>query len=58
MGVFYFKIESISPGRVRFIHGENFSGILVAFAKSKLESETKSGLIAMNQALKVQAEAE
>lgn len=57
-GEHYFKIESISPGRVRFIHGEKFSGILVALAKSKLESETKSGLIAMNQALKVQAEAE
>jgi hypothetical protein len=57
-GEHYFKIDSISPDRVRFIHGEKFSGILVALAKSKLESETKSKFIAMNQALKVQAEAE
>ncbi|MCK9397442.1 MAG: SRPBCC domain-containing protein [Methylobacter sp.] len=56
-GEHYFKIEPISPGRVRFIHGEKFSGILVALAKSKLEGETKSGFIAMNQALKNQAEA-
>lgn len=56
-GEHYFQIEAISPGRVRFIHGEKFSGILVALAKSKLEGETKSGLIAMNQALKIQAEA-
>jgi hypothetical protein len=56
-GEHYFQIEPISPGRVRFIHGEKFSGILVALAWSKLEGETKSGFIAMNQALKNQAEA-
>ena len=56
-GEHYFQIEPIAPGRVRFIQGEKFSGILVALAKSSLEGETKSGFIAMNQALKVQAEA-
>ncbi len=55
-GEHYFQIEPISPGRVRFIQGEKFSGILVALAKSKLEGETKSGFIAMNQALKILAE--
>ncbi|MFA5923743.1 MAG: SRPBCC domain-containing protein [Methylococcaceae bacterium] len=56
-GEHYFQIELIAPGRVRFIQGEKFSGLLVALAKSSLEGETKSGFIAMNQALKVQAEA-
>ena len=56
-GEHYFQIEAISPGRVRFIQGEKFSGILVGFAKVKLECEIKSGFIAMNQALKLLAEA-
>jgi hypothetical protein len=56
-GEHYFQIEAISPDRVRFIQGEKFSGILVGFAKAKLEGETKSGFIAMNQALKLLAEA-
>jgi hypothetical protein len=56
-GEHYFQIEAISPGRVRFIQGEKFSGILVGVYKSKLEGETKSGFIAMNQALKLLAEA-
>jgi hypothetical protein len=56
-GEHYFQIEPIAPDRVRVIQGEKFSGILVALAKSSLEGGTKSGFIAMNQALKVQAEA-
>jgi len=56
-GEHYFQIETISPDRVRFIHGEKFSGILVGLYKSKLDGGTKSGFIAMNQALKVLAEA-
>ena len=56
-GEHYFQIEPISPGRVRFIQGEKFSGILVALIKSSLEDGTKSGFIAMNRALKIQAEA-
>lgn len=56
-GEHYFKIEPVAQGRVCFIHGEKFSGILVGLAKSKLDGGTKSGFIAMNQALKVLAEA-
>ena len=56
-GEHYFQIESIAQDRVRFIQGEKFSGILVGLAKAKLEGETKSGFIAMNQALKLLAEA-
>ena len=56
-GEHYFQIEPVAPGRVRFIHGEKFSGILVGLAKSKLEGGTKSEFIAMNQAIKKLAEA-
>lgn len=56
-GEHYFQIESLSANRVRLIHGEKFSGLLVALFKSSLDSGTKSGFIAMNEALKVQAEA-
>jgi hypothetical protein len=55
-GEHYFQIVPITPARVRFIQGEKFSGILVAFAKSSLEGGTKAGFVAMNQALKTRAE--
>lgn len=55
-GEHYFQIEAVTPGRVRLIHGEKFSGILVTFAQSSLEGGTKAGFIAMNEALKTRAE--
>jgi hypothetical protein len=55
-GEHYFQIDPLAPARVSFIHGEKFSGILVAFAKSSLEGGTKAGFVAMNQALKTRAE--
>jgi hypothetical protein len=55
-GEHYFQIEQLAPQRVRFIHGEKFSGVLVPFAKSSLNGGTKAGFIAMNEALKVRAE--
>jgi hypothetical protein len=51
-----FEIGELALGRVRFIHGERFSGVLVPFAKSSLEGATKAGFLAMNQALKSRAE--
>ena len=57
-GEHYFQIESIEQNRVRFIQGEKFSGLLVGLLKAKLDGETKSSFIAMNQALKFLAEAE
>ena len=56
-GEHYFQIEEISQDRVRFIQGEKFSGLLVGLYKSKLDGGTTSGFIAMNQALKLLAEA-
>ena len=57
-GEHYFQIVPIAPGRVRFIHGEKFSGILVALARAKLQGGTKAGFEAMNKALKSRAENE
>ncbi|HLJ51460.1 MAG TPA: SRPBCC domain-containing protein, partial [Bryobacteraceae bacterium] len=50
-GEHYFQINQIAPRHVRFVQGEKFSGVLVPFAKSRLDGGTKAGFIAMNQAL-------
>ena len=55
-GEHYFRISQLAPGRVRFTHGERFSGVMAPFAKSGLEGGTKAGFLAMNQALKSRAE--
>ena len=55
-GEHYFQIEPISKDRVRLIHGEHFSGLLVGLAQSGLESGTKAGFVAMNEALRARAE--
>jgi hypothetical protein len=55
-GEHYFLITPSSPGHVRFVQGEKFSGLLVGLAKASLDSGTKAGSLAMNQALKARAE--
>jgi hypothetical protein len=55
-GEHYFHMLPGAPGSVRFVQGEKFSGLLVGFAKAGLDSKTKAGFIAMNQALKARAE--
>ena len=55
-GEHYFQIAESSAGRVHFIQGEKFSGLLVSLGKSTLERGTRAGFIAMNQALKKRAE--
>jgi hypothetical protein len=55
-GEHFFRILPIASDRVRFEHGERFSGILVPLAKSSLAGGTKAGFIAMNEALKARAE--
>lgn len=57
-GEHYFQIGESGPERVKFVHGEKFSGLLVPLAKSGLEGGTKAGFEAMNQALKARAEAQ
>lgn len=55
-GEHYFRIVPLGPDKVRFIHGERFSGLLVGLAKSSLDSGTMAGFEAMNKALKAKAE--
>lgn len=51
-----FLIEPLEADRVRFVHSERFSGILVWLMKSSLDSGTRASFEAMNQALKVRVE--
>jgi hypothetical protein len=55
-GEHIFTIESIAPGRVRFVQREEFSGVLVPLLARSLDRDTKRGFEEMNQALKSQAE--
>jgi hypothetical protein len=55
-GEHYFLLSPLAPDQTHLIHGERFSGILVPLLKSQLESGTRAGFMAMNQALKARAE--
>lgn len=56
-GEHYFILEALSPTRTRLFHGEDFSGLLVRFARSGLSGPTRQGFEAMNQALRTRVEA-
>ena len=56
-GEHYFKLEAKADGGLVFHHGELFSGILVPLFKRSLDGATRQGFIAMNEALKREAEA-
>ena len=51
-GEHYFQLEPTDDGETRFIHGENFSGILLPLLWGSLKSNTFAGFEAMNIALK------
>jgi len=51
-----FEIEPQGPDRVRFIHREQFSGLLVPLLWKQLDTTTRKGFEAMNVALKQRAE--
>lgn len=51
-----FALEELSNNQVKFHHSEKFSGLLVGLMAKKLETETKPGFCAMNEALKERAE--
>lgn len=55
-GEHYFSIEEKPGGGVIFLQGETFSGILVPLFKSSLNGARKQGFIAMNEAIKREAE--
>ena len=54
-GEHYFILQKINDKNTRFIHGENFDGILVKLFVKSLE-KTKAGFKLMNQALKMECE--
>lgn len=54
-GEHYFKLEPIEGDKTKFIHGENFSGILIPFMGGVLKS-TEEGFKAMNEELKTRCE--
>lgn len=51
-----FQIEPLSDRRVRFMHSEALSGLLVPFFWRSLDTQTRKGFEEMNQALKLRAE--
>ena len=55
-GEHYFQIEPLEKNRVRFIHGEIFTGVLVR-TQQKMLAELEKGFEEMNFALKRRAEA-
>jgi len=56
-GEHYFAIEPLSAGRVRFVHGERFSGLLVPVVWRRLEPMLQRGYAKANEGLKHHAEA-
>ena len=57
-GKHYFVIETVAENRIRLVHGEVFSGLLVPFIWSALRKTALSGFEAMNTELKRVAESE
>lgn len=55
-GQHQFHIETIGPNQVKFIHGEQFSGLLAGLIMKQIGEATQQGFIAMNKALKERAE--
>jgi hypothetical protein len=55
-GEHFFKLEPKADTRVIFHQGELFSGLLVPLLRRSLDGATRQGFVAMNEALKREAE--
>lgn len=55
-GEHFYQIKSLDENRVRFIHGEHFSGWLVRLIWLMVGKQTENGYRIMNEALKKEAE--
>jgi hypothetical protein len=51
-GEHYFLLTEKSDGTTTLVHDERFTGLLVAPFRKKLDTETRAGFIAMNEALR------
>jgi hypothetical protein len=49
-------LEPLGENRTRYIHDDEFSGMLIPFVWTRLEAVTRKGFEKMNRALKNQAE--
>ena len=56
-GHHFFRIEALGTNLVKFIYGEEFSGLLAGLIMNHIGEQTRNGFIAMNKALKERAEA-
>ena len=60
LGIFtgrhYFELEESGVGQTKLIHGEHFGGWLRGMIMNKIGEATRNGFIAMNRALKAEAE--
>jgi len=52
-----FELEASPPGGTRLVHSEHFNGVLVRIMRKSLDTKTRNGFVAMNEALKARAEA-
>lgn len=52
-----FELEDLGNSQVKFIHSEQFSGILSGFILKKIGADTKLNFIKFNKAIKKRAEA-
>lgn len=57
-GEHIFELHTLSAHQTRLVQRENFRGILVPLLWKSLDTNTRQGFEAMNQALKVRAEAQ
>jgi hypothetical protein len=55
-GEHIFEVETVGQNAARFIQREKFNGILVGIFRKSLDTDIKNGFIAMNEALKREAE--
>jgi hypothetical protein len=55
-GEHIFELEPLGHDRTRFVHAENFRGLLVPLLARTLRTNTRAGFERMNAALKARAE--
>jgi hypothetical protein len=55
-GEHFYQIESLGENKVRFVHGEHFSGWMVGLIWTMFGKATEKGYSIMNEALKKEAE--
>lgn len=55
-GEHYFIIQDAGPNKVRFVHGENFTGLIVGVLEPLLQQRITDAYSEMNRALKARCE--